>query len=85
MNGNASARPVQAGCGAMTAADGGLGDQPWIDHWPLSQFDEARSKFPALVDIEAARIKLARRFNSKPLPKAIEVDLAWQAHRRRHA
>src|SRR5262245_51788601 len=27
-------------------------------------------------DIEAARIKLARRFNSKPLPKATEVDLA---------
>ena len=56
-------------------------EQPFIDRWP--QFDEVLSKFPAPVDIEAARIKLARRFNSKPLPKATEVDLAWQAHRRR--
>jgi hypothetical protein len=58
-------------------------EQPFIGHWPL--FEEARSKFPAPVDIEAARIKLARRFNSKPLPKATEVDLAWQEHRRRRA
>jgi hypothetical protein len=56
-------------------------EQPWVDHWPL--FEEAHSKFPVLADIEAARIKLARRFNSKPLPKATEVDLAWQEHRRR--
>ena len=58
-------------------------EQPFIDHWPL--FEEAHSKFPVLADIEAARIKLARRFNAKPLPKATEVDLAWQEHRRRHA
>jgi hypothetical protein len=35
-----------------------------------------------LADIKAARIRLARRFNARPLPKAIEVDLAWEAHRR---
>jgi len=58
-------------------------EQPFIGHWPL--FEEAYSKFPVLADIKAARIKLARRFNSKPLPKATEVDLAWQEHRRRHA
>jgi hypothetical protein len=56
--------------------------QPWIDEWPLSKFDEARSKLPVLADIEAARIKLARRFNSRPLPKAIETDLAWKEHHR---
>jgi len=55
-------------------------DQPFIDSWPL--FDEARSKFPCLADIEVARIKLARKFNARPLPKAVEVNLAWQEHRR---
>ena len=44
-------------------------------------YEEAHSKLPVLADIEAARIKLARRFNSKPLPKEIEVDLAWERHR----
>ena len=51
-------------------------------YWPLSYFDEARSKLPCLADVEAARIKLARRFNARPLPKEIEVDLAWAEHRR---
>ena len=55
-------------------------DQPFIDDWPM--FDEARSKLPCLADVEAARIKLARRFNSKPLPKATEVHLAWQEHQK---
>jgi hypothetical protein len=48
--------------------------------WPL--FEEALSKFPVLADIETARIRLARRFNSKRLPKQVEVDLAWAAHQR---
>jgi hypothetical protein len=55
-------------------------DQPFVDHWPM--YAEAYSKFPVLADIKAARIRLARRFNARPLPKAIEVDLAWEAHRR---
>jgi len=55
-------------------------EQPWVDHWPM--FEEAHSKFPVLADVEAARVKLARKFN-RQLPKAVEVDLAWQAHRRR--
>jgi len=55
-------------------------EQPWIDSWPM--FEEAHSKFPVLADIETARIKLARRFNSRPLPRKIEVDLAWKEHRR---
>jgi len=56
-------------------------EQPFIDYWPL--FEEAHSKFPVMADIEAARIKLARRFNSKRLPRETEVDLAWKEHRRR--
>ena len=55
-------------------------DQPWVDNWPM--WDEPLSKVPAAVDIAAARIKLARRFNARPLPKEIEVDLAWAEHRR---
>src|SRR5262249_25740622 len=55
-------------------------EQPFIDHWPL--FEEAHSKFPALADIEAARIKLARRFKPKPRPKATELHPAWQDHGR---
>src|SRR5262249_39738169 len=66
------------GTDAMSAADD---EQPWVDSWPM--FDEARSKFPAPVDIDAARVRLARRFNSRPLPKKIEVDLAWERHRKR--
>jgi hypothetical protein len=55
-------------------------EQPFIDSWPL--FEEAYSKFPVLADVEAARIKLARRYNSKPLPKEIQTDLAWREHNR---
>ena len=55
-------------------------EQPYIDRWPL--FEEAYSKFPVLADVKAARIKLARRFNARPLPKELEVDLAWAEHRR---
>jgi hypothetical protein len=55
-------------------------DQPWVDDWPL--FEEACSKFPVLADIEVARLRLARKFN-RALPKEIEIDPAWQEHRRR--
>jgi len=55
-------------------------DQPWVDRWPM--YEESHSKFPCLADVEAARIKLARRFNSRPLPKATEVRLASQEHRK---
>jgi len=44
-------------------------EQPWIDHWPT--FDEARSKIPVSADIEAARVNLARHWNSKPLPRQL--------------
>jgi hypothetical protein len=56
-------------------------EQPWIDHWPM--FEEACSKFPVLADIEAARIKLARKFNSRRLPKEIETEIAWKEHANR--
>ena len=59
-----------------------MDDQPWVDHWPM--FEEAYSKFPVLADIVTARVKLARRFNAKRLPKEIETDLAWKAHDRNH-
>jgi len=55
-----------------------MDDQPWIDNWPM--FEEAFSKFPVLADIETARLRLARRFNSKPLPKDVQTDLAWKEH-----
>ena len=58
-----------------------MDDQPCVDDWPL--FEEAFSKFPVLADIEAARVKLARRFNSEPLPKDVQTDLAWKEHRQR--
>jgi hypothetical protein len=45
-------------------------------------FEEAHSKLPAPVDIAAARLRLARKFNMRPLPKAIEVELAWKQYRR---
>jgi hypothetical protein len=41
-------------------------DQPLITHWPL--WDEPLSKIPTPappLDIERARLKLARRFNSR--------------------
>jgi hypothetical protein len=53
-------------------------DQPWIDEWPM--FEEAYSKFPVLADVEAARVKLARKYNSKGLPKHIEIELSWREH-----
>jgi hypothetical protein len=51
--------------------------QPYIDYWLLS--DEALSKIPAPLDIEGARLKLARRF-TRSLPKQVEIDLAWREH-----
>jgi hypothetical protein len=58
-----------------------MSDQPFIDNWPL--WDEPLSKITAAFDIAAAREKLARRFNRRAvrLPKAIEVDRAWEQHR----
>ena len=54
--------------------------QPWVDHWPI--WDEPLSKITAALDIAAAREKLARRFNRRPvrLPKAIEIERAWEQH-----
>jgi hypothetical protein len=54
-------------------------DQPWIDDWPL--YEEAHSKFPVLADIEAARLRLARKFN-RVLPKEVEIEFAWREHGR---
>jgi hypothetical protein len=60
-----------------------MDDQPFVDSWPL--WDEPLSKVTAALDIEAAREKLARRFNRRPvrLPKAIEVERGWEEHKRR--
>jgi len=44
-------------------------------------FEEAHSKFPCLADIEAARLRLAQKFNRR-LPKTAEVEIAWRAHSR---
>jgi len=52
----------------------------FVDDWPL--YEEAYSKFPVLADVEAARIKLARKFN-RTLPKDVEVAIAWAEYGRR--
>jgi hypothetical protein len=56
--------------------------QPWIDDWPL--WDEPLSKITAALDVEAAREKLARRFNRRPvrLSKLTEIERAWERHNR---
>jgi hypothetical protein len=54
-------------------------EQPFIDEWPM--FEEAHSKLPVLADVEAARLRLAKKFN-RVLPKTVEVELAWRAHNR---
>ena len=54
-------------------------EQPFIDEWPL--LEEAYGKFPTLANIEAARLRLAQKFN-RTLPKVVEVELAWRAHNR---
>ena len=54
-------------------------EQPWVLSWPM--FEEAHSKFPVLTDVEAARLRLAQKFNHS-LPKAAEVELAWRTHSR---
>jgi hypothetical protein len=46
-------------------------DQPWVDDWPM--WNEPLSKIPAGIDIQAARAKLAHRFNVRP-PKAKQPD-----------
>ena len=57
-------------------------EQPWIDEWPM--WDEPLSKVRAALDIAAARERLARKFNRRPvrLSKAIEIDRAWEQHAR---
>ena len=59
-----------------------MSEQPWIDDWPM--FEEAFSKFPVLADIEAARLRLARKFN-RALQKDVEVELAWRQHEKGRA
>jgi hypothetical protein len=58
-----------------------MSEQPWVDDWP--QWDEPLSKITAAFDIAAAREKLARRFNRHQvrLPKAIEIERAWEQHK----
>jgi hypothetical protein len=51
-----------------------VSDADWL---PLLNH-ETFSKFPVLADVEAARVRLAQRFNRRPLPKQIQVDLAWK-------
>jgi hypothetical protein len=55
-------------------------DQPWVE-WP-TLWDEPLSKIPAAFDVAAAREKLARRLNRRPvrLSKAVEVARAWEEH-----
>jgi hypothetical protein len=51
------------------------------DRWPL--FDEGLSKIPAPVDIEAARLKLARKFNTRiPTPSREGRDSLTSQKRR---
>jgi len=45
-------------------------------------WSEPLSKIPVLADIEAARLRLAKKFN-RALPKAVEIEPAWRAHDRR--
>jgi len=52
-------------------------EQPFVDEWPL--YHEAYSKFPVLADIEAARIRLARKFN-RALPKDVQTTLGAVPH-----
>jgi hypothetical protein len=60
-------------------------DQPFIDEWPL--WDDPLSKVVAPFDIQAARWRLALRFNSRPpeIPPALgerQIDRAWCRHHR---
>jgi len=59
-------------------------DQPFIDSRP--SWDEPLSKVTAPLDIDAARWRLARHFNSRPpkIPAAIreqQIEAAWRRHR----
>jgi hypothetical protein len=58
-----------------------LDEQPWITDWPT--WDEPLSKITAAFDVAAAREKLARKFNRRPvrLSKEVEVERAWVQHR----
>jgi hypothetical protein len=54
-----------------------MSEQPFVDHWPM--WDEPLSKIPVALDVAHARMRLARKFNRR-LPKAVEVERAWQQH-----
>jgi hypothetical protein len=58
-----------------------MDEQPFVDFWPM--WDEPLSKVTAAFDIAAAREKLARRFNRRPvrLPREIEIERAWEEYR----
>jgi hypothetical protein len=60
-----------------------MNEQPFVDHWPT--WDEPLSKFPAAFDVAAAREKLARKFNQRPvrLAKEVETERSWQQHEAR--
>jgi hypothetical protein len=64
----------------MAPLEGIVDERPFVDCWPL--WDEPLSKVTAGLDIAAAREKLARRFNRRPvrLPKPVEVERAWEEH-----
>jgi len=53
--------------------------QPWVISWPM--WSEPLSKIPVLADVQAARLRLAKKFN-RALPKAVEVEIAWRADNR---
>jgi hypothetical protein len=56
-------------------------EQPYVDRWPL--LEEPYSKSPAPVDIEAARLKLARKFNTRiPTPSREGRDSLTSQKRR---
>jgi hypothetical protein len=61
--------------------EGIMDEQPFVDHWPV--WDEPLSKITAAFDVAAAREKLARKFNRRPvrLSKEVEVERAWVQHR----
>ena len=42
-------------------------------------FEEACSKLPCLADVEATKLRLAKKFN-RSLPKHIEIEIAWRSH-----
>jgi len=52
-------------------------EQPWVTSWPMRAED--LSKIPVGLDMAAARERLARKFNSRPvrLGKEAEIERSW--------